>query len=176
MLAGCARSKRHRRVGWKRYSGVSDGPRYISAKWASIRLTAFRCLTLFGAALYLTCSEREQPRPPLDAPDAVIEAMPAEADRARNAITHDREVADFAAAMATAFPRHPILGCDVLREAVTGRLHAVEVNAGGNVWHFSSPRTARSRTFERTHRLKSEFSSFETAARVLALKTRQEAR
>ena len=140
------------------------------------RLTAYRCLTLFGAALYVLRSDRVEERPSLDAPDDAIEAMPAEADRGRFFRDPDREIVEFAARMAASFPRHPLLGCDVLREEATGRLFAIEVNAGGNVWHFSSLRTARSRTFERTHSLKTEFSSFETAAKVLAAKTRQDAR
>jgi len=140
------------------------------------KLTAYRCLTLFGAVLYGSRTQRMDVRPSLDSPDSVIEAMPAESDRGQNTRTHDRSLMEFASRMAEAFPRHPILGCDILREGSTGRLYALEVNAGGNVWHFSSPRTARWRTFEQTHSLKTEFSSFEIAAEVLAKKTRLEAR
>lgn len=140
------------------------------------KLTVYRCLTLFGAVLYGSRTQRIEARPPLDSPDDVIEAMPAESDRGQGTRTHDRSLLEFALHMAEAFPRHPILGCDILREDSTGRFYALEVNAGGNVWHFSSPRTARWRTFEQTHSLKTEFSSFEIAAEVLAKKTRLEAR
>jgi hypothetical protein len=140
------------------------------------KLTAYRCLTLFGAVLYGSRTQRTEARPPLDSPDEVIEAMPAESDRGHNTRTHDRTLMEFGSRMAEAFPRQPILGCDLLREAGSGKLYALEVNAGGNVWHFSSPRTARWRTFEQTHSLKTEFSSFDIAADVLARKTRLEAR
>jgi hypothetical protein len=140
------------------------------------KLTAYRCLTLFGAVLYLTQTQRTEARPSLDSPDNIIEAMPAESDRGQTTRARDRSLMEFAPRMAEAFPRHSILGCDILREHSTGRLYALEVNGGGNVWHFSSPRTAPWRTFEKTLSLRTEFSSFEIAAEVLARKTRLEAR
>lgn len=140
------------------------------------KLTAYRCLTLFGAVLYGYRSQRHEARPPLEAPNEVIETMPAEADRGNNSITHDPSLMAFASRMAEAFPRHPILGCDILREESTGTLYALEVNAGGNVWHFSSPRTAQWRTLDNTVKLVKLFSSFDTAAQVLVKMTRQEAR
>lgn len=139
-------------------------------------MTTYRCLTLFGAVLYGTISQSPDPRPSLNAPDDVIEAMKAESDRGHNKKCDDPDVMAFASRMAEAFPRHPILGCDVLREAGTGRLYAIEVNGGGNVWHFSSPRTAPWRSHDKTEDLKRHFSSFDVAAEVLATKTRAEAR
>jgi hypothetical protein len=140
------------------------------------KLTTYRCLTLFGAVLYGSRSQREEARPPLDSPNEVIEAMPAEADRGNNSRTHDPALMAFGSRMAEAFPRHPVLGCDMVQEEGTGVFYALEVNAGGNVWHFSSPRTAKSRTYEKTRSLIEEFSSFDTAAKVLVKKTRAEAR
>jgi len=52
----------------------------------------------------------------------------------------------FAASVHAVFPDMPLLGCDIVREHATGRLHAIEVNAGGNVWHLSSPRTSNWRS------------------------------
>ncbi|MFN4140946.1 hypothetical protein [Aestuariivirga sp.] len=139
-------------------------------------LTSYRCLTLFGAVLLGSISRSPSQRPSLDASDAVIEAMTAESDRGHNKKCDDPEIMAFASRMAEAFPRHPILGCDIIREAGTGRLYAIEVNAGGNVWHFSSPRTAPWRTHDNTEKLKRHFSSFDVAAEVLVKKTRAEAR
>jgi len=139
-------------------------------------LTSYRCLTLFGAVLYGSVSQSPDPRPSLDAPDDVIEAMKAESDRGYNKKCDDPEIMEFASRMAEAFPRHPILGCDIIREAGTGSLYAIEANAGGNVWHFSSPRTAPWRTHDNTEKLKKHFSSFDVAAEVLVKKTRAEAR
>jgi hypothetical protein len=140
------------------------------------QMSSYRCLTLFGAVLYSMKLLRTEPRPSLEAPDHIIEAMPAESDRGNRIRNHDRDILEFATAMAAVFPRHPILGCDIIREEKTAKLYALEVNAGGNVWHFSSPSTERWRTYEKTHSLKVEFSSFETAAEMLARKTRLEAR
>jgi hypothetical protein len=139
-------------------------------------LTSYRCLTLFGAVLYGTISQSPNPRADLDASDDVIEAMKAESDRGHNAAWKDPAVMAFAQRMAEAFPRHPILGCDILREAGTGALYAIEVNAGGNVWHFSSARTAPWRKHDKIEALKRQFSSFDVAAQVLVEKTRAEAR
>ena len=140
------------------------------------QMSSYRCLTLFGALLYSMKLLRAEPRPSLGSPDHIIEAMPAESDRGNRTRNHDRTIWDFAAAMAGVFPRHPILGCDIIKEEKTGKLYALEVNAGGNVWHFSSASTERWRTYEKTHSLKVEFSSFETAAEVLVRKARLEAR
>lgn len=140
------------------------------------RLTSYRCLTLFGASLYGSKSQSLDPHPPLDSPDEVIETMQAESDRGQNKMCTETKYMDFAARMAKAFPRHPILGCDILEEEGTGTLYAIEVNAGGNVWHFSSPRTAPWRSVDGTERLKRAFSSFDVAAEVLVKLTRAEAR
>lgn len=143
-----------------------------------VNMRSHRCLTLFGTVLYGNISTCPRQRPPLDSPDEEIEAMPAEPVRAEMKIQihEDPELFAFASGMAAAFPSHPILGCDILREAGTGKLYAIEINGGGNVWHFSSPRNEEWRSFESTQRLKRHFSSFEKAAEVLARKTRQEAR
>jgi hypothetical protein len=77
--------------------------------------------------------------------------------------------------MAGAFPRIPILGCDIIREAPTGRLFAIEVNAGGNVWHISSPRTKQWRTLNGTMALVRAFDTYQRAARVLVGITRKHA-
>lgn len=141
-------------------------------------MTSHRCLTLFGAVLYCKRSISPRLRPPLDSPDHVIEAMPAEPVRSELKIDlfEDAELFAFAGRMAEAFPGHPILGCDILREAGTGKLYAIEINGGGNVWHFSSPRNEEWRSYEDTEMMKRRFSSFDRAAEVLVRKTREEAR
>lgn len=156
----------------------SQGKPFILQQWIDTGeyITSYRCLTLFGAVMYGAVLRRADPRPGLDSPDAVIESMPAESDRGVSKSCDDPEILAFGARMAEAFPRHPILGCDLLREAATGKLYAIEVNAGGNVWHFSSPRTGPWRTHDGTEKLKRRFSSFDVAAAVLARKTREEAR
>ena len=72
----------------------------------------------------------------------------------------------------------PLKGCDVLRDARTGRVYVLEVNPGGNTWHFSSALLAAHRAnngveFEAERR--SQFDAFSTAAHVLLERTRAEA-
>ena len=45
---------------------------------------------------------------------------------------------NFATNIHSAFPQLPLLGVDILRRVPDGKLFAIELNAGGNVWHFSS--------------------------------------
>lgn len=66
-----------------------------------------------------------------------------------------------------------------IRDAMTGALYVLEVNAGGNTWHLSSDQLAQIREangpeFER--RRLEQFDAPRTAARVLAETTRAEAK
>ena len=70
-----------------------------------------------------------------------------------------------------AIPEVPLKGCDIIRDAGSGRLYVLEVNPGGNTWHFSSRFLAGIRArngpdFE-AQRIR-QFEAFRTAARVLA--------
>jgi hypothetical protein len=80
--------------------------------------------------------------------------------------------------MHAAVPEIPLKGCDFLREASTGKLYLIELNAGGNTWHFSSAYGAKLRAqlgpeFERRRR--TQFDALRTTARVLVQKTNAEA-
>jgi hypothetical protein len=55
------------------------------------------------------------------------------------------DVADFSRLVNSAFPKIPLQACDIVREAATGQLFILEINAGGNTWDFSSRRVAASR-------------------------------
>ena len=56
----------------------------------------------------------------------------------RDRLAKDDEILAFARQVHAVFPNIPVLGCDVLRRVSDGKLFALEVNAGGNTWHFSS--------------------------------------
>ena len=144
----------------------------------------WRVLTLLGEPLYCFRSSSGIERPPLDAPDAIIEKAIIEPKHPEGkekvgyenlrAFVADAEVMDFARQVSRAFPRIPLQGCDIVREAATGRLFILEVNPGGNTWHFSSPIFARQRgllggkeVFTR------QLDAFAVAARVLAMRTEQ---
>jgi hypothetical protein len=81
----------------------------------------------------------------------------------------------FASSLHNVFPSIPLLGCDILKEQGTGNLYALEVNAGGNVWHLSSPRTQGSRTITKTLEYVKTFQPFDRAALALIRMTRQHA-
>ncbi|MFO1091377.1 MAG: hypothetical protein U1E46_17525 [Hyphomicrobiales bacterium] len=145
-----------------------------------------RVMTLFGEPLHTQLARLQKPRPPLSASDADL----AEAVVATNALqasgADDRvlvpdgrpQILAFARKVGAAFPDRPLLGIDIVEEAESGALYALEVNAGGNVWHFSSPTWASVReTFPnaRTDML-NEFGAFDVAAKVLVKVTRQRAR
>ncbi len=77
-----------------------------------------------------------------------------------------------------ALPEIPLKGCDILREASTGALYVIELNSGGNTWHFSSDyslpfRGRYGEEFELQRR--QQFDAMRTTARVLVDKANAEA-
>jgi hypothetical protein len=90
---------------------------------------------------------------------------------------HYPRIHAFARKVASCFPFSPLLGCDILEEHSTGHLYALEVNAGGNVWHFSSPFYAKDRLKNPAYneaRL-TQYNAFDTAAKALINATRRQA-
>lgn len=139
----------------------------------------FRVLTLFGEPLYAIKKKARVPRPPLDAPREMLE-------RARVAVTtgetgRDAEVTYCFEPDVLAFAREiyrplhnvPLQACDILRDVNDSRLYVLEINPGGNTWHFSSGGVS----FQRIEgKLRQEqFGAFELAARLLVERTRAEA-
>lgn len=149
-------------------SFVDTGPRF----------TVYRCLTLFDEVIYQNVSQAPEPHPALESDDSVVEAMLPEPPRAVTTprIDPDPDVMAFGITIHTAFPDFPLLGCDILKEHETGRLYALEVNAGGNVWHLSSPRTRAYRSVTRVQEYLRTFRCFDRAAAVLVRATRRFAR
>ncbi|MDP4823868.1 MAG: hypothetical protein NWR47_07975 [Aestuariivirgaceae bacterium] len=88
---------------------------------------------------------------------------------------HFPDVYEFARQTASAFRHWPLLGCDILQEDGTEKLYTIEVNAGGNVWHFSSPFNAKQRQEHpefNAPRL-NQYGAFDVAAKALIKATRQ---
>jgi hypothetical protein len=82
----------------------------------------------------------------------------------------------FAHRMNEAFPAIPVKGCDILREETTGKLYAIEVNGGGNVWHFSSAIFQRSRNqMGGRDAMVQYYDPWPKAARILIKMTREHA-
>jgi hypothetical protein len=148
--------------------------------------TIWRAMTFFGHTLYCMKSWSPKPRPALDAPDSEIEAAVIEPKQpeivqayevpAMRALAHDPEVVEFARRVHETVPTYPLLGCDIIRDEETGMLSLIEMNAGGNVWHFSSRRASRGlAVITREHRI-SQYGAWDIAADVLVEKVRQFAR
>jgi hypothetical protein len=144
-------------------------------------LTGYRVLTFFGEPLCAHFTRSRAARVEPSAPDAMIEAavvaIQAGADRER-ILMEEPDVLALARRAHAALPEIPLKGCDIIREAATGRLYVLELNSGGNTWHFSSTfaegiRRYQGPEFVRRQRL--QFDAMRTAARVLVARTRSEA-
>ena len=140
----------------------------------------YRVLTLFGEPLYCRKGFTAKPRPPLNASDEVL----LEARIATNAQFGERhpasdpDVLDLARRTYAAMPAIPLQGIDIIRARTGGRLFVLEINPGGNTWHFSSQHTQHFQQFQgatsRTERI-AQFGAWDVAARALITKTVQEA-
>jgi len=137
----------------------------------------YRALTLFGEILYCQKVELLQERPALDAPDREIERAVIDTNGGDRVYTScgDSDVLEFARTTATAFGGLPLLGIDIIRDTADGTLYALEVNAGGNVWHFSSPYWAdlRAKHPRAAREMQEQFGAFDVAARSLIQATRR---
>jgi len=121
------------------------------------------------------------PRVDLAAPDSVIETAPiayqADANRERILI-RDADVLAMARAAHKAFPEIPLIGCDIIREAGSDRLYVLEVNPGGNTWHFSSNSARGMRKAmgpEAVQKMRQQFQALRTVAVALVERVRAEA-
>ncbi len=138
--------------------------------------TQIRVLTLFGEPLYAEEIRTEEPQPmpqPLTAESVAAWVItPITVTRARSFV-YDNDVFRLARRTYGAFPDVPLQGCDIVREKATGRLFILEINAGGNTWHFSSKWGQFQRIEGR--RREEQFDAFQVAAKVLVERTRNEA-
>jgi len=145
------------------------------------KISLYRVLTLFGEPLYSNYFEDRNTRVSLEADDQTIEAAPIATqalDERDTVFEAPPDVIALARAAHAAIPEAPLKGCDIIRDGATGQLYLLEVNPGGNTWHFSSDYLAerRAQTGPTRERLRiQQFDAFRTAARVLAARTMAEA-
>jgi len=145
------------------------------------KLAVYRVLTFFGEPLYAMLIRSRVPRVDLSAPDPIIEraiiAHQADEDRDRH-LVNDPDVIALARLVYAAIPEIPLQGCDIIRSAGTGRLFVLELNPGGNTWHFSSQHGADMRQKmgpQAVRQMHEQFNAFETVAATLAGRTLNEA-
>jgi hypothetical protein len=138
-----------------------------------------RVLTLFGEPLYVAKLMLNDPRPALDSDDETIARANvdtgAPGERTYTFETDEEAMALGRRVAAEAFPDLPLLGIDVIREAATGKLYVLEVNAGGNTWHFSSSywRPLHKEFPWARAKMVGMLDAFGTAAKVLVERTRR---
>ena len=140
-----------------------------------IKPSKYRVLTFCGEVLYAQYLELVQPRSSLAAADEELESATVATSGVERVYFHGNypEVAELGRRVARTFPNVPILGVDIIRDANNGQLWVLEINAGGNVWHFSSPRWAerRKRFPEILKQMHTQYNAFDTAARALIATT-----
>ncbi len=142
------------------------------------RLNVYRVLTLFGVPLYAFLILLDEPRQSLDTPDIDLQSVviASNSGARQRTMVDDENVMELARNISSAFPEVPLQGCDIIRDAHSGALYALEINAGGNTWQFSSD-IAKPMVEQMggAHVLIDQFSAFDIAARVLVERTRVEA-
>jgi len=100
-----------------------------------------RVVTLFGSVLWADRTEAGHDRPPLrDRNDFHGQSIVSSGKGCTFELDADPEVIALGERAHTAFPRVPLLGIDIVREADTGKLFVIEANSLGLTWHFSTPR------------------------------------
>jgi hypothetical protein len=137
----------------------------------------YRVLTLFGEPIFAFRAMSTVARPPLDAAPDVLAAGPfmAKHGQRRLIVPVEDDVLDLAHRTFGAISEVALHGCDIIREASTGRLYVLEINPGGNTWSFSSPWAALLRSELNLQDLSAQFDAWKICARVLVERTRQEA-
>jgi hypothetical protein len=144
-------------------------------------IKTYRVLTLFGEPLYAQLNIGDANPFRRDADDTTLERAPVAlqaANTRRAVLVKEPDVLALARAAHAALPEIPLKGCDLLREAGSGRLWVIELNSGGNTWHFSSrygQRLLRSLGHEFATARRRQFDALRTAARVLVERTNAEA-
>lgn len=155
------------------------GPRLVQSFVDTGKMpTSWRVLMLLGRPLHCVKNMCPALRPDLDADDREIESAIVATNHSRlpqpysgsdkRSQESEPDILEFAHRVTQAFPRIPLQGIDIIRDANTRKLYALEINGGGNTWHFSSPLAAKSRREGLTRELRiSQFNAWNVAAEAL---------
>lgn len=144
--------------------------------------THFRVETLLGEALCCRTVFSSRKRPSLFASDrmllhGVMASNATVTGSNKTAPARDDEVIAFARQMDRAIADCPVKGCDVLRDAGTGKLYALECNTRGKSWAFSSPDGDNARqAFGSKQAMIDHLGAWDAAAKGLIERTRADAR
>lgn len=139
--------------------------------------TCHRVTTVFGRPISSTTSRWLEPRPFLLDPTVPLPGdQPIAANHGERTVTlnFDTDILEFGSRVAAVYPETPVLGVDVVREAASGDFYALEVNAGGYVWHHSSNAGIAMQKL-RGIDLATQFGAMDIVADALVEVTRREA-
>jgi hypothetical protein len=127
-----------------------------------------RVVTLFGSVLWADRTEASHDRPPLRDRNAFHGQSVVSSGRGCTfTLDDDPEVVALGERAHAAFPRVPLLGVDIVRDADTRELYVIEANSLGLTWHFSTPKGLAFQK-EFGFDLDAQFDGRRKAARVLA--------
>ena len=142
---------------------------------------SYRVATFFGKVLWCVAIEAARSRAPMPLPSPVQPWRPTGISIVSSGVgctfklCNDREVLALAERAHRAFHELPLLGVDVVRSAIDGRLYVLEVNSLGYTWHFSSP-TGRLVQERFGLDLEGQFDGRNRAAELLCDQTRRRSR
>jgi hypothetical protein len=166
---------------WRDHPAVraADGPRLIVQRFVDTGEypSHYRVLTLFGEPIFAFRAVSTLRRPSLDASSELLASGPfmAKHGQRRLIVPVEMDVLDLSRQSFGAISEVALHGCDIVREAQTGRLFVLEVNPGGNTWSFSSRWAELLRGELNMPDLSAQFDAWRTCARVLVQRTRSEA-
>lgn len=173
---------RRDRVRWKPVVTAAAGPspRLIvqefvyTGSWP----VSYRVNALFGRVMYCLVITGNKARPTLTGPDdfdarGIGGQSVSIVSNARDSSAEfcmDAKIISFGERAGRAFPDLPMLGIDILKDAVTGKLMVTEVNALGHNWNFTPEFFATIRVD-----VARQFDGLRKAAYVLAEETQRRA-
>ncbi len=144
---------------------------------------SYRVTTLVGHVLFAWRVEASRQRRPLTSPAGFANggadgggiSITSSGQGCRFELCYEEDVLALGERAHAAFPDHPLLGIDIVREMPSGRLFVIEANSCGQVWHFSS---AVGTSIQRDNQLDfaGQFGGLRRAALALIGETRRRAR
>ena len=170
---------RRDRVRWKPVATSAAGPSRAARAESRVRIMAvsYRVNTLFGRVMFCLVITGNKARPTLKGPDDFDARGDGQSvsivSNARDSSAEfcmDAKIISFGERAARAFPDLPMLGVDILKDAVTGKLMVTEMNALGHNWNFNPEFVATIRVD-----VARQFDGLRKAAYVLAEETQRRA-
>lgn len=136
---------------------------------------SYRVTTLFGECLCCEITIADRARSAQSSDGKINGTIVSTSKGCTYALCNDEEIIRFGESAHRAFPKIPVLGVDVIRDANDGKLYVTEVNASGYVWHFSSPKGIETQK-QFGYSMESQFDGRRKAAGILARKAMENAR